>query len=135
MNTPRNIISIDRLQAGQIIGLRRVSSTLVSMSAATPWQPVAIRVPARLTVSDKLEDGVRLYTAQLVFRTCQDTGERERYVYRCRTADGRYLLVGGNSRPYPVSNVTSVRPDNMTDSQLDEVAVSYVSTEKIPYIQ
>lgn len=135
MNKPRNIISIDRIRAGAIIGLRRISDNVVELSPLTPWENIPIRIPARLTISDKIDGGVRLYTAQLVFHTCEEPGDRERIVYRCKTADGRYFLIGTNDRPYPVSLVTENHPDNMTDSQLSEVTVSYTSVGKIPYIQ
>lgn len=135
MNTPRNIIAVDRLRAGDIVGLRQASATSVHVSTATAWENIPIKVPARLTISDKIEDGVRLHTAQLIFRTCEEPHEIERMVYRCKTADGRYYLIGNNERPYPVTTVNDNHPDNMTDSQLYEVTVNYTSAGKIPYIQ
>ena len=135
MNTPRNIIAIDRLRAGDIVGLRQASATSVHVSTATAWENIPIKVPARLTISDKIEDGVRLHAAQLIFRTCEEPHEIERMVYRCKTADGRYYLIGNNERPYPVTTVNDNHPDNMTDSQLYEVTVNYTSAGKIPYIQ
>ena len=135
MNTPRNIVAVDRLRAGGIIGLRQASATSVHVSTATPWENIPIKVPARLTISDKIEDGVRLHAAQLIFRTCEEPHEIERMVYRCKTADGRYYLIGNNERPYPVTTVNDNHPDNMTDSQLYEVTVNYTSAGKIPYIQ
>ena len=135
MNSPKNVIGIDRLQSGSIVGLRKLSSTSVAISSSNSWKNIPIKVPARLTISDKVDDGVRLHTAQLVFRTCDEPQEIERMVYRCKTADGKYFLIGNNDRPYPVTTVNDNHPDNMTDSQLYEVTVNYTSAEKIPYIQ
>lgn len=135
MNSPKNVIGIDRLQSGSIVGLRKLSSSSVSISSSNSWKNIPIKVPARLTISDKVDDGVRLHTAQLVFRTCDEPQEIERMVYRCKTADGKYFLIGNNDRPYPVTTVNENHPDNMTDSQLYEVTVNYTSAEKIPYIQ
>ena len=135
MNSPKNVIGIDRLQSGSIVGLRKLSSSSVSISTLNSWKNIPIKVPARLTISDKIDDGVRLHTAQLVFRTCDEPQEIERMVYRCKTADGKYFLIGNNDRPYPVTTVNDNHPDNMTDSQLYEVTVNYTSAEKIPYIQ
>ena len=135
MNSPKNVIGIDRLQSGSIVGLRKLSSTSVAISSSNSWKNIPIKVPARLTISDKVDDGVRLHTAQLVFRTCEEPQEIERMVYRCKTADGKYFLIGNNDRPYPVTTVNDNHPDNMTDSQLYEVTVNYTSAEKIPYIQ
>lgn len=135
MNTPRNIIAIDSLRAGEIIGLRQINATSVQASSLTPWEALPIKIPARLTISDKIEDGVRLHTAQLVFHTCAEPDDRDRLVYRCKTADGRYYLIGTNDRPYPVSTMTMNHPDNMADSQLNEVSVIYTSASEIPFIQ
>ena len=135
MNSPKNVIGIDRLQSGSIVGLRKLSSTSVAISSSNSWKNIPIKVPARLTISDKVDDGVRLHTAQLVFRTCDEPQEIERMVYRCKTADGKYFLIGNNDRPYTVTTVNDNHPDNMTDSQLYEVTVNYTSAEKIPYIQ
>lgn len=135
MNSPKNVIGIDRLQSGSIIGLRKLSMSCVSVSSVNSWKSIPIKVPARLTISDKIDDGVRLYTAQLVFRTCEEPIDIERMVYRCKTADGRYYLIGNNDRPYPVTTVNDTHPDNMRDSQLYEVNVNYTSACKIPYIQ
>jgi hypothetical protein len=135
MNSPRNVIAIDRLQSGSIVGLRKLSKSCVSVSSVNSWESIPIKVPARLTISDKIDDGVRLYAAQLVFRTCEEPIDIERMVYRCKTADGRYYLIGNNDRPYPVTTVNDTHPDNMRDSQLYEVNVNYTSACKIPYIQ
>ena len=134
MNTPRNIIAIDRVRVAGLTGFKRMGRDSVQLDAATPWENLAIKVPARLTVSDKVEDGVRLFTAQLVFRTCEEPGELGRWAYRCRTADGRHILIGTSGRPYPVGTMTRSHPDNMTDSQLLEVSVSWTSEQPVPYI-
>ncbi len=135
MNIIKNVVAIDQLKAGEIIGWRRMSKSCVHVSSSTPWQSVSIKIPARLTFSDKIEEGVRIHNSQLVFKTCEDIEERDRKIYRCKTADGRYYLIGSNERPYPISTVSEVHPDNMTDSQLNEVTVIYKSATKIPYIQ
>lgn len=136
MNSPRNIIAIDRTPVTSIVGFQWTGRNSVKMDAATPWQSLTIKVPARLTISDKIEDGVRLYTAQLVFKICsEELDDWKRQAYRCHTADGKQVLIGSDERPYPVATVNDPRPDNMTDSQLCEVTVNYTSASEIPYIQ
>ena len=134
MNTPRSIIAVYRVPANSVSGLKRVDANSVQVPVSIPFQRIAIRIPARLTISDKVEDGVRLYTAQLVFRTCEDIDDRERMVYSCKAADGKFFLIGTGERPFPVTTVNEPHPDNMTDSQMNEVTVSYTSAAKIPYI-
>lgn len=134
MNTPRNIIAIDRVPVSSLLGFQRTGVNSVKIDANTPWQSLSIKVPARLTISDKIDDGVRIYTAQLVFRSCGEFNDLGRWAYRCKTAEGKYYLVGTDERPYPVGTVTTNHPDNMTDNQLSEVTVSYTSGSPIPYI-
>ena len=134
MNTLQNIIAIDCVPVKSITGYERISELFAQVDDRTPWQSLPIKVPAQMKISDKIEDGVRIYTAQLVFRTCEERMDLKRLAYRCCTASGKYLLIGTPERPYPVSTVTQNHPDNMTDNQLDEVTVSYTSTTRIPYI-
>ena len=134
MNRIRNVIEIDRVPVSSLIGFTRKNTSTIILGAGIDWKSLPIKVPARLSVSDKIEDGVRLHTAQLVFRTCEEIGDLGRWAYRCRMADGQYLLIGTPERPYPVATVTKNHPDNMTDSQLDEVTVKWVSSLRIPYI-
>lgn len=134
MNNHRNIIGIDRIPASELSGLQRLSTSIVQISSYTSWKSIPIQVPARLTISDKIEDGVRIHTAQLVFRTCEEMDECSRMAYRCKTADGKYYLIGTDDRPYTITTVSRQHPDNMTDSQLNEVTVNYSSNYRIPYI-
>lgn len=134
MNTARNVIAIDRVPATSLLGYQRTGVNSVNLDANTPWQSLSVKVPARLTISDKIDDGVRLHTAQLVFRSCEDITDLGRWAYRCKTADGKYYLIGTDERPYPVGTCTTNHPDNMTDNQLCEVTVTYTSAEQIPYI-
>lgn len=135
MKSTRHIVRIDHTSSASLTGLRRISTASVNLSESTPWEQLPVKVPARLTISDKIEDGVRLHTAQLIFRTCEDVDSRERMVYRATCADGRQYLIGTNDRPYPITNVSEAHADNMTDNQLQEVTVSYTSAARIPYIQ
>ncbi len=134
MNSQRNVIAIDRVSVSSLTGFIRVGTNSVKVSSDVSWHKLAIKVPARLTISDKVEDGVRLHTAQLVFRTCDEYDDGGRWAYRCHTADGRKYLIGCNSRPYPVATVTKNHPDNMTDNQLDEITVTWTTSQRIPVI-
>ncbi|MBO5058009.1 MAG: hypothetical protein J6C05_08920 [Prevotella sp.] len=100
-----------------------------------PWHNIPIKVPAKLTISDKIDNGVRMYTVKLVFRTCERPQDIERQVYRCHCANSFFYVVGGPGRPYTITTVTDDHPDNFTDSQLYEVTVNWTSPHKIvPYI-
>ena len=123
MNSPRNVIAIDRIPVSSLLGFQRVGTNSVKLNSEIPWQSLSIKVPARLTISDKIDNGVRIYLTDLA-----------RWAYRCKTADGKFYLIGTDERPYPVGTVTTNHPDNMTDNQLSEVTVSYTSGNPIPYI-
>lgn len=134
MNKTRNIIAVYRVSADSMSETPRVDTDGVHVSPSIPFQKIDIRVPARLTVTDKIDNGVRMYNAQLVFKTCEEISDRERIVYICKASNGNQYLIGTKDRPYPVTTVNEPHPDNMTDSQLNEVTVNWTSSKKIPYI-
>ena len=134
MSKPRNIIAIDRVSVDDIVGYERIGVEEVSVGSGTVWESMNIKIPARLSISEKVEDGVRFHTAQLTFKTCDAGSNTKRFAYRCRTADGQIILIGKPGRPYPVTNVGREHPDNMGDSQLEEVSVKWTNEARIPYI-
>lgn len=134
MNINKLIVAVDRIQASEVKGYHRIGLGSVKVSTSIGWKNIKVKVPARLNITDKVEDGVRLYTAKLVFRTCEEMFDCEKQVYRCKTASGNYILIGSDTRPYPITTVNDSHPDNMTDSQLIEVSVDYTSPVRIPYI-
>lgn len=134
MNITRNIITVSVSYPSDIDGLLRVSQTEVKMSKDVPWSFICIKIPAKLTITDKVEDGQRIYTAQLVFNAVDNFRKFDRLVFRATTAAGKEILIGDKCRPYPVTNISVIHPDNITDNQLDEVTVTYKSAEFPPYI-
>ena len=135
MKQIRIVTAIERTPGTSLRYVKRVSKTEVNPSQRVAWQPLEIKPHAQLTVTDKIEDKVRVWTAKLVFRTCGDLPERDRYAYRCRLVDGRYRLIGTHESPYPVTSVSEVMPEKVADSQLTEVTVTWQSDRFIPYIR
>lgn len=134
MNIIRHIIAVDRVSACNIVDLRSVAVDRVTLSEATRWENLKIKVPARLTLSNKIDNGVRIYSAKLTFRTCEEFENLDRYVYRCKTTNGKFILIGSDERPYPITTTSEDHPENFSDSQLNEVSVSYNSKDRFPYI-
>ena len=130
----KSVIAVDRIAVLDLVGYQRVSDQSVTLSSSINWQPVSIRVPARLTVSEKMSDGVRLYTAQLDFHTCSTPGDLSRQAYRLTLADGQQLLLGSPARPFPVGTATENHPDNLQDSQLWQVSVAWTTPAPVPQL-
>lgn len=127
------IISIDRCLASDMPDVLRTSSRVIIPMDAIPWIPIPIKVPASLNISDKLDNGQRIYSAQLAFKTPSDY-PRERMVYRATAVNGKQYLIGTRERPFPVTSVVEPHPDRITDNQLLEVTVTFSSAYKILYI-
>ena len=127
------VTSIDRILAKDIPLFSQVGDT-VRISDNLEWIPIAIKPHAQLTISNKVEDSVRMYTAKLVFKTCEDLKVTGRWVYRCRLSDGRYLLIGSNVRPFTETSSVESRPENVTENQLNEVTVDWKQTRPVPQI-
>ena len=67
------------------------------------WPVVKCQKPAKLEITDKIEDGVRFYTHKLTFRTCrEDLDMKDNYAYLVTTIEGKRYLIGNRERPYPI---------------------------------
>lgn len=128
------ITAIARIPVTSLVGMSRVSKTGVKLPYGINWQPLAIKPHAQLSISDKVEDKNTVWTVKLVFKTCEEFGDRGRWAYRCKLVDGSYRLIGTDERPYPVASVLENMPENVTDNQLNEVTVNWQSAHFIPYI-
>ena len=128
------ITAIDRIPVTSLVGMSRVSKTGVKLPYGINWQPLAIKPHAQLSISDKVEDKNTVWTVKLVFKTCEEFGDRGRWAYRCKLVDGSYRMIGTDERPYPVASVLENMPENVTDNQLNEVTVNWQSAHFIPYI-
>lgn len=128
------ITAIDRIPVTSLVGMSRVSNTGVKLPYGINWQPLAIKPHAQLSISDKVEDKNTVWTVKLVFKTCEEFGDRGRWAYRCKLVNGSYRLIGTDERPYPVASVLENMPENVTENQLNEVTVNWQSAHFIPYI-
>lgn len=129
------VTAVDRIPVTSLAGMVRVSKTGVRLPGGITWQPLKINPHAQLTISDKVESGCTVWSAKLVFRTCEEFGDRGRWAYRCRLLDGRYRLIGTSERPYPIASVLENMPEKVADAHLNEVTVTWQSSHFIPYIE
>ena len=125
----KNVISVHRLQCSLLnkdYALNMVSNfTLIKSSGVE----ICIQVPAKLTINNKVVDKNRVREYQLVFKTCEQLDLNGHWAYAIGLADGSRLVIGSKERPYPVAVSSQVLPENMSDSQLVEVTVTW----SIPY--
>ena len=128
------ITAVDWTPVTSLQGMLRISKTDVRLPGGISWQPIAIKPHAQLSISDNVENGNTVWTAKLVFKTCEEFGDRGRWAFRCRLLDGRYRLIGSDERPYPVASVLENMPEKVTDNQLNEVTVNWQSARFIPNI-
>ena len=107
-----------------------------SLSDDLDWEKVTFKRPAKLEITEKVDDKVRTYTHKLTYSTCEEDIDTDTiYAYLVTDIDGRKRLLGIPSRPYPIATVSEVHPDSYGTSTLNEVAVSWTSTRKAPLIQ
>ena len=129
------VTSVERTNASNLSGMVRVSRTEVRLPSDVVWTPLEIKPHALLTVSDKQDNKVTVWTAKLVFKTCESLAGREHYAYRVGLTNGQYRLIGTDERPYPVASVVESMPENATENQLNEVTVTWQSPRFIPSIR
>ena len=89
-------------------------------------------VPAKLSINNKVIDKNRLWEYKLVFRTCKDLHVAGHWAYLLKLANGKCIILGSKQRPYPVTVSSKTLPDNLSDSQLWEVTVSWSNKTEAP---
>ena len=89
-------------------------------------------VPAKLTINNKVIDKNHLWEYQLVFRTCQDLQVSGHWAYLLKLANDKWMTLGSIQRPYPVTVSSKTLPDNLSDSQLWEVTVTWSTSSEAP---
>ena len=88
--------------------------------------------PAKLSINNKVVNKNLIWEHQLVFRTCQDLTLIGHWAYLLKLANGKWMLLGSDQRPFPVMVSSKVLPDNLSDSQLWEVTVSWSNCTEAP---
>ena len=129
-----NVIAVYVCQASDLDGMYLKKPDVVVIPDHDSWHPIMIQVPGKLTINNKVEDKNSLFATSLTFRTCEALTADGHPVYKVSLADGRQLLIGSSSRPYPVTTITESMPENLTDSQLNEVTVTLSSVARPPQI-
>ena len=128
------VIAVDRIPVSSLQGITRISKTEVSIPSGISWEPLSVKPHAQLTISDKVEDKKRIWTAKLSFKTCENLPDGK-FAYRCRLTDGQCRIIGTDIRPYPMATIVESMPEIVTDNQMNEVTVSWQSPNFIPYIK
>lgn len=82
-------------------------------------------IPAKLSINNKVVDKNILWEYKLDFRTCQDLQVDGHWAYLLKLVNGKWMILGSSQRPYPVTVSSKLLPDNLSDSQLWEVSVSW----------
>lgn len=131
----RNVIAIDRVPCELLTGMFRKSASEVTIPQDIPWEELCIVKPARLSYNNKVENKNTVWQTQLVFKTKEELDWTGNWAYRLTLVDGWKLLLGSSERPFPVTVMSQNLPDNLSDSQLAEVTVTYNSRWRIAIIR
>lgn len=135
MKQIRVISAVERTAVENLQGMMHVSATKVVLPSSVNWEAITIKPHARLTCEEKTEDRNTIWTATLTFKAFGQLEHGGRWAYRCRLSNGEYRLVGTDARPYPVTKYTESHPENVTDSQLTEVTVTWQTPCSIPFVR
>ncbi|MCR4602463.1 MAG: hypothetical protein K5683_02870 [Prevotella sp.] len=131
MNQLKNVVAVSRVLASELGQVISNGDGTCTVSGNVAWEALDIRVPAKLTINNKVENKSVTWAAQLVFYVCDFIQLQGHCVYRVTLADGTVLLMGTEERPYTITTYTVTYPENMGDSQLMEVKVEYRSASKL----
>lgn len=134
----KRVSYISRLQRIPVVQLPfkvLTGNKAFSIPGCDDWQEVKCAKPVKLEITDKVEDGQRLYTHKLVYRTCEeDIDVDTHYAYLVTDIESRRYLIGSSQRPFPTITVAESHPDSLTSSSLTEVSVQWLAKRKAPKI-
>lgn len=130
----KNVIAVDRISCASFSAFSRAGNLVQFSLVGNEWENIPIKVPAKLSIINKVDAGVRVYEATLVYKSCVKPEGEGHFAYRLTLANGKKLLLGGPARPYPVSTFSESFPDNLSDSQLIEVTVTLSDRADLPVI-
>lgn len=106
-----------------------------SIPGSDKWPKVKCQKPAKLEITDKLEDGVRLYTHKLTLRLPDDDLDTSvPYAYLVTDLESNKYLIGVGDRPYPIINMSDIHPDSLGSSTFVEAVIQWIYTRKAPKI-
>lgn len=106
-----------------------------SVPGSAKWPKVKCQKPAKLEITDKLEDGVRLYTHKLTLRLSDDDLDTSvPYAYLVTDLESNKYLIGVGDRPYPIINMSDIHPDSLGSSTFIEATIQWTYTRKAPKI-
>lgn len=105
-----------------------------SIPGSDKWPKVKCQRPAKLEITDKLEDGVRLYTHKLTLRLPDDLDTSVPYAYLVTDLESNKYLIGVGDRPYPIINMSDIHPDSLGSSTFIEATIQWTYTRKAPKI-
>lgn len=106
-----------------------------SIPGSDKWPKVKCQKPAKLEITDKLEDGVRLYTHKLTLRLPDDDLDTSvPYAYLVTDLESNKYLIGVGDRPYPIINMSDIHPDSLGSSTFIEATIQWTYTRKAPKI-
>lgn len=120
-----NVIAVYRLQCSDV---DRVSTDPFFDFGSE----LNVSVPAKLSIINKVVDKNRLWEYQLVFRACEDIQVSGHWAYLLKLANGKWMILGSSQRPFPVTVSAKTLADNLTDSQLWEVTVTWSNKSEAP---
>ena len=129
------VISVERTKCKNLSGVKFISPTKVKVPFDVSWQTIAVRAHPSLTIVDKIDDKVRMFTSTLKFSTADDMTERDKFAYRVKLTDGTTRLIGTFERPYPVTLAQETMPEKETDNQMTDVTVTYTNARNLPIIE
>lgn len=130
----KKVVEVTRIPVDEILSFIRYNNNKVNLMIVRQFDKLNIKVPADLTLSDKIVDNVRLFTAKLTFLYCGQSFDNKRSVYFIKLANGEKLLIGSNVRPFTTYETNQNISSSDSNSELIEVTVNYTSTSEIPHL-
>ena len=120
------ICRVQRIPVASLPFQTLLGNRTFDITGCEKWPEVRCQKPAKLEITDKLEDGQRFYTHKLTFRSSDEELDMHgTYTYLVTDLDGRRYLIGVGGRPFPIINMSDVHPDSLSSSTMVEYTVQW----------
>lgn len=120
-----NISSVERVEASALANAQLLPGWRIFVGSLIYWEPICIFGYAQLTISDKMDNQQRIFSAQLQFLTDSllVTNGRQ-YAYRLTTVNGKQYIMGLNQPPFTVLTNSVSMPKDPKNKSGNTVSIS-----------
>lgn len=123
------ITALQYCAASQLTGVQAFPPSSVAIVSGLPdLKDLPIAGLASLEVSEETQDGQRIFTSKLTATLCGTFDAPTAPIALLATlTDGTRMLLGTSSRPFPLTTITTKRPDKASEQSAQTLTCTWTA--------